>query len=163
MATKAKKKTKNKPINTSLVSINTAPARQIMKKYKGAIIIVVLIIIVIGWYFSDFWPWPSKERIQNRKDSILEACINNEDSSKCKNLQQRYNMTFKYCSNLADYRVLQQKYPDLSDLFGHLGELKRYGVVWEGKSDTPPETTYDVNGHQTTSPSMYYSCRDHIK
>ncbi len=163
MVAKAKKKTKNKPINTSLISINAAPVKQIWKKYKGVIIAIILVVSVVGWYFSDFWPWPSKERIQNRMDSVLEACIDNEDSSKCKNLLQRYNMTFKYCSNLADYMVLKQKYPDFSDLFNHMSELKRYGVVWEGKSDKPPETTYNINGRQTTSPSMYYSCSDHIK
>lgn len=157
------KKTNNKPVNTSLVNVNTASAKQAWKKYGGIIIVIVGIVAAIGWYFSDFWPWPSKERVQDRMDTVLEACNGNEDSKKCKDLQQRYNMTFKYCSNLTDFWTLQKKYPDMADQFKHIGELNYYGVVWEGKSEEPPERTYEVNGQTMTSPSTYYSCSDHLK
>lgn len=163
MAAQARKKTKNKPINTSLININTAPAKQIWKKHKGAIIGITILVLAVGWYFSDLWPWPSKERVQKRMDYILETCINNENSSSCKNLLQRYNLTFKYCHYLPDSILLEQKYPDITERFKHYSELSYYGVVWEGKSENPPDRTYSINGHTTESPTLYYSCTDHIK
>ena len=157
-----KKKTKNKPINTSLININTSPAKQIWKNHKSALIATVVIVVITGWYFSDFWPWPSRERVQKRIDEVLEACTGNENSSKCKSLQSRYNMTFKYCSDMTDLWLLDKKYSDSAERIKHIDEVKRYGVVWQGKSDKPPETSHEINGQTITQPSIYYKCSDHI-
>ena len=115
-------------------------------KKKSFFVIPVILVIGIIWYNSDFWPWPSKDRINKRLDAVIEACNDNEYSSKCKELQSRYNMTFRYCQRWMDYT--SGKY----DIFS----VPYYAVAWEGKSNEPPkDMTY-------VTMSSYSGCKEHL-
>ncbi len=126
-------------------------------KSKTAIIVIVAIIVAIGafigWYNSDDWPWPSDTQIRERLNKVIDTCTDNEDSYACKNLQKKFNMTFKYCHSLGS---LGQ-----TDSYG-LPTFPWYAVAWEGTSSEPPSTTMKLgNGNTSTLPSTYYGCKEH--
>jgi hypothetical protein len=88
-------------------------------RHKALIIIAAIVVAFIAWFNSDYWPWPSRDRINERLDKVLSICTNNEYSSECKNIQKRYNMTFKYCRSMGD---LSKK---------SIFEMDLYAVAWE--------------------------------
>lgn len=137
---------KSKTINNS---------RKSQSKYNGliigAVIIAAIVFAGVAWYNSDAWPWPSDERIRERLDTIISVCSNNENSKKCKELQNRYNATFMYCKSIAD----------MSD-FSIFHPMPWYGVAWEGKTSTPPDTYAGYGEHALKMPTQYYGCQPHL-
>lgn len=113
--------------------------------------IIVVALGITAWYFSDYWPWLSKERINERLEEVIDTCMNNERSLACKKIKERYNMSFKYCKSKTDgFDVSLYSTKPI------------YGVAWEGKSETPPESKIYFNGKWTTNwLSGYYGCTDH--
>ncbi len=72
-------------------------------KNKGFIICIVGLILAFVWFSqSDYWPFPSQEKINERFSKIIDACMYNEQSGTCKNLQKKYKMTFEYCHYLGE-------------------------------------------------------------
>lgn len=74
-------------------------------KRKTAIVVGCIVGIVIGFIAfrtSYLWPWPSQSEIDQRLLDVVDSCIYNENSRACKNLQNRYNMSFEYCYALSD-------------------------------------------------------------
>ena len=121
-------------------------------KHKALIIISIVIVAFIAWFNSDYWPWPSRDRINERLDKVLSICTDNEYSSECKNIQKRYNMTFKYCRSMGD---LSKK---------SIFEMDWYAVAWEGTSSEPPKNEIKLpNGTTMPGLSTYYGCQEHIK
>ena len=114
------------------------------KKSKSPVVVICIIIAIIAFYFSDFWPWPSASRINDRLEKVIDACENNNKSRACKEIQKKYNMTFKYCKNLYD------------DVMSG----KIYAVAWEGSSSEPPKNKTYFDGKWTNGVSSYYGCGD---
>ncbi|MBQ3280152.1 hypothetical protein IJG92_00610 [Candidatus Saccharibacteria bacterium] len=72
---------------------------------KLAIFLFCVLVSIVGFMFfrtSDYWPWPSQDEVDQRLINVIDACIYNEGSRACTNLQKRYNMTFEYCYALSD-------------------------------------------------------------
>lgn len=131
-------------------------------KHKVFVVISILIIAFIAWFNSDFWPWPSKDRIRERLDKVIDICTDNEDSSECKNIQKRYDITFRYCHSIADMNKAQTVY--LNGKSYEMPSFSWYAVAWEGNSSEPPKNEIKLpNG--TTMPGLnaYYGCQEHKK
>ena len=131
-------------------------------KHKALIIISIVIVAFIAWFNSDFWPWPSKDRIRERLDKVIDVCTDNEDSSECKNIQKRYGTTFRYCHSIADMNKTQTVY--LNGKSYEMPSFSWYAVAWEGNSSEPPKNEIKLpNG--TTMPGLnaYYGCQEHKK
>ena len=69
----------------------------------GIILILILILIYI---FS-----PPQQVIDYRLNKILDTCSNNELSSSCKSLQNRYKIRFKYCYAYYDIPEIDKSIP----------------------------------------------------
>ena len=121
-------------------------------KKKAVYIILSIVLASVAWYNSDFWPWPSRDRIRERLDKVIDICTDNENSSECKSLQSRYDMTFKYYHSLANSGE--------KNSWG-LPTFPWYAVAWEGKSSTPPDSKMGYGDKTFTMPSVYYGCQDH--
>ena len=129
-------------------------------RHKVLIILFIMIVASIVWYNSDFWPWPSEDRIRERLDKVIDVCTDNEDSSDCKNIQKKYGMTFRYCHSIADMNKTRTIYingePFEMPLFSW------YAVAWEGDSSEPPKKETKLpNGTTLPSLNTYYGCREH--
>ena len=119
-------------------------------KHKVFVVISILIIAFIAWFNSDFWPWPSKDRIRERLDKVIDICTDNENSSDCKNIQKKYGMTFRYCHSIADMNKTQTVY--LNGQSFQMPSFSWYAVAWEGvhlnrqkmKPDFQMELLYQV-------------------
>ncbi len=97
---KTKTKTKTKQKKSKYLSLG---GFKISKKIAITICcIVVLIISFILFRNSDYWPFLSQSDIDQRLISVIDACMYNEDSRACKNIQKKYNMGFEYCYALSD-------------------------------------------------------------
>ena len=129
--------------------------------HKALIILALIIIAGIAWYNSDYWPWPSKDRINERLDKVIDTCNGNETSKACKDIQKRYNMTFMYCHSLADSGKTNTFY--LNGQSFEIPTFPWHAVAWEGTSSKPPEYKMTIGDNVTTMPSIYYGCQEHTK
>lgn len=130
--------------------------------HKLLLVVAMMVIIFVAWFNSDFWPWPSGDRINARLNKVIDICMDNESSTECKDIQKRYGMTFRYCRSFADTKT--------KDYYGQDGAIHSlpyyptYGVAWEGSSSTPPENKIIYgNGESTTLPSKYFGCTEHME
>lgn len=123
-------------------------------------IVAVLGLGAAGWIGISNWLEDKKEEDRNNHlNEVLVECTNRESSSKCKSLQQKYDITFKYCYAMGDMDNVQTGYLPNGE-FKIIMPPKR-AVVWEGNSLQPPEHTYSIGDTTTKMPSAYYSCTDH--
>lgn len=147
----------------------TTPVRNVPNKassswfsrHKAFVIISMLIVAFIAWFNSDYWPWPSKERIRERLDKVIETCTDRENSSDCKNIQKRYGMTFRYCHSIGDFNKTTTVYGSDGKSF-QMPYFPWYAVAWEGNSSEPPKNeTRLPNGTTLPGISTYYGCKEH--
>ena len=140
----------------------TGPKRS---NHKAFIILVLIFIAGIAWYNSDYWPWPSSERINERLNKVIDICNGNETSTACKDIQKRYNMTFMYCKSSADLFGSNKKYQTYYGPNGMTIDIPQYdwyAVAWEGTSSTPPENKIRLSNGETLSGfNNYYGCEAH--
>ena len=126
-----------------------------------AIIGMIAVGVLVRNLIADWLEKQEQEKIDNQLNEVLVACTNDEDSTKCKELQRKYNMTFKYCQVIGDYSKAETiTWPDGSTTI--TWPAKR-AVVWQGNSSEPPKDihNYGVNGNYNLSFSMYTDCTDH--
>lgn len=143
-------------MSSDYATVKTVSKRTSSKKsgHKGLIaflVIVGLVVTGVAWYNSDFWPWPSDERIRERLEEVIDICTNNEDSIRCKNIQKRYNMTFRYCE--STFPTTKTYWINGQALTGP--SFDEYAVAWEGDSSTPPKS----NSYFTLD--QYRNCKEH--
>ena len=153
------------PYNKTVNQIKSRPVKvkgSWFSKHKVFVVISVLIIAFIAWFNSDFWPWPSKDRIRERLDKVIDNCTDNENSSDCKNIQKKYGITFRYCHSIADMNKTQVVY--LNGQSFQMPSFSWYAVAWEGNSSEPPKNeTRLPNGTTLPGISTYYGCQEHKK
>ena len=130
-------------------------------KHKALVVFFIVVAAFIAWFNSDYWPWPSKDRIRERLDKVIDICTDNENSSDCKNIQKRYGMTFRYCHSIGDYNKTTTAYGSDGRTF-QLPYFPWHAVAWEGNSSEPPKNETKLPDG-TTLPSInpYYGCKEH--
>lgn len=126
--------------------------------WYAAIIIVIALTAIVTKAIID----SEKNNVANspgerreQLNAVLEACTNNEYSAQCKELQQKYDVTFRYCHNL---KKSDGAYADLDTIMNAW-----YPVVWEGNSSDPPDTHFTTSSSDIVIPSGYYGCSEHMK
>ena len=120
-------------------------------KKKLIIPLSCVTVIVIGFLLfrnSSYWPWPSQEEIDQRLIDVVDACMYNESSRACKNLQSRYSMSFEYCHALSDI-------PEIGV------EIPIYGIA-KRNTFTPSSLNYQPATKGSTLPSPYPSSGDKL-
>lgn len=123
------------------------------KDSKRTIIIFGLIVAAIFgfivWRKSPYWPWPSKEEIEDRLDKVVKICTNNEASERCREIKNLYGANFKYCVKVKNTDVamwyLTNKYEGV------------YGVAWQKQYKTPNDMS-EITGINYFSGYQYTSC-----
>ena len=134
-------------------------SNELFQNFKLAIIItIVLIVGGVAWGGISKWIEDSKEEARNNHlNEVLVACTNNENSDRCKSLQKKYDITFKYCQSVLDSVEDQYKIVYLPDGSSTI-EFHPiwHAVVWEGSSPTPPKNSSDISNL-----SIYRDCSDH--
>lgn len=128
-------------------------------KHKTLVVVSLLIVTLIAWVNSDYWPWPSSNRINERFEKVIDTCVDNEGSSDCKKIQKRYGMTFRYCHSLSDMNKTKTVY--FNGKAFEMPYFPWYSVAWEGTSSQPPDKQISVGGSVMTLPSTYYGCQEH--
>ena len=131
----------------------------LFQNFKLAVIITIILIVGgVAWSGISKWIEDSKEEARNNHlNEVLVACTNREDSDRCKSLQRKYDITFKYCKSILDSVEDQFKivyFPDGTSTIEY--HPIWHAVVWEGSSSTPPNTS-NVLGNL----SIYKECADH--
>ena len=123
---------------------------ELLQNFKLAVIItIVLIVGGVAWGGVSHWLEDMKEEArQNHLNEVLVACTNQENSERCKSLQKKYNITFKYCYAMGDIDKAQILY--LPNGQSTIVMPPKRAVVWEGDSSEPPQ-------HMRT----YHSCEDY--
>lgn len=153
------------PYNKTVNQIKNQPVKvkgSWFSRHKVLVIFSVLVVAFIAWFNSDYWPWPSKDRIRERLDKVINICTDNENSSDCKNIQKKYGMTFRYCHSIADMNKTQTVY--LNGQSFQMPSFSWYAVAWEGNSSEPPKNeTRLPDGTTLPSLSTYYGCQEHKK
>ena len=106
---------------------------------------ILVILAFICWFRSDYWPWPSEKRREERLDRVVDVCTDNENSSECKSLKDKFGITFRYCEEFS------------FDIF----EKNIYAVAWEGNGSMPPNNK-PSNPYGIPSLEKYRTCKDHL-
>lgn len=135
-------------------------------KKSIAIIVVCAVVVVVAFVIfrtSDYWPWPSQSEVDQRLIDVVDACMYNESSRACKNLQSRYSMSFEYCYALSDI-------PEIDTLMPVYGVAKKKGFVglplnWESRN-RPAGISPDASSLENNLKTMkknssvypYYGC-----
>ena len=129
-------------------------------KHKALVVFFIVVAAFIAWFHSDYWPWSSKGRINDRLDKVIEICTDNENSTDCKNIQKKYGMTFRYCRSIADMGKTQTAY--LNGQSFQMPVFSWYAVAWEGNSSEPPKNETKLpDGTTLPSINSYYGCKEH--
>lgn len=75
-------------------------------------VVVILIAVIFTWLInSSFWPWPSQNEIARRFNEVIDSCIYNELNRNCSILQEKYEVTFKYCHSLTNIPEIGKPIP----------------------------------------------------
>lgn len=131
----------------------------VFQNLKLAIIITVVFIAgIVAWVEIGNWIKGMEEEAKNNHlNEVLVTCTNREDSDKCKSVQKKYNITFKYCKSILDSVQDQYEFVYLSDGSARIDYHPIWhAVVWEGSSSTPPDSSNIVGNL-----SIYKDCADH--
>lgn len=126
--------------------------RKILLIYGGLLIFAITVLI---WFInSSFWPWPSQHEIDRRLDEVISSCMNNESSRGCSTLQEKYEITFKYCHSLADIPEIGKNIPIYGVSFTN--KFTPYNLEGVMAED------YRITGEPYERVFPYYGCNNSI-
>lgn len=138
-----------------MTSTHSRKATETDRAWQIKSIVIALIIvagIIVAIFASEWFGDLSEERRNDRLEEVLEECNGRENSSKCKKLQEKYNMTFRYCRTISDTDRIKTYYTP--DGMFHIEMPPKTPVVWEGNSQQPPKDSLGFS-------SFYHDCTEH--